>query len=336
MQKTITGKIGDENFEHFIKLPYLLYPANSLRLQQHEQFVSEFDSDYVLVLNEENAPLARAILFYNHELNYNGQPALPVGYFEAINDRQAVEKLFNQLCILAQNKGAKYLIGPMNGSTWDQHRFNTSNKPLFLTEHEHLPYYNELFRQTGFDVIANYYSNISPVKDASPILSHDYKLALEAKGVTIRRLNLNDFENEIRRVFHFSLEMFKGNFLYTPISRESFYAKYLPIKNLLNSNYILLAEADGELVGFLFAIHDYYNKEHKNIIVKTIARNHKPDFSGLAALMGDTFLKQAQVDNYESVIHAFIHQHNKSSQFSRKKYSGDHFKEYELYARELK
>lgn len=333
--KCVIGKIGDENWNLFELLPSLFYPENSVRLQQKEQFISDYETEYVLILENEK-PIARAIIYYNQALNYNNQKAFAIGDFEAFNDEVAVNLLFTQLKELAQKRNVHYLIGPMNGSTWEQHRLNTKQTQFFFTEYQHLAYYKDLFLENNFETIAHYYSNKSYDILANQEKANLYNESLTSIGVKIRNIDMQNFDNEMKVVYAFCLKAFANNFLYTPISWELFYSKYKNIQHLFNPQYILLAEYEGNMVGFLFAIHDYYNTNEKSIIVKTVARNPDEKFNGLAFVLGDLLQKQAQNDGYVSLIHAFIHEKNKSAQYSKNNFSGSDFNEYELLGCQLK
>ena len=55
-----------------------------------------------------------------------------------------------------------FLIGPMNGSTWDNYRFSLHNNfNNFLLEPYHPVYYNQQFLSAGFKPIAHYSSRMN-------------------------------------------------------------------------------------------------------------------------------------------------------------------------------
>ncbi|PIY11666.1 MAG: hypothetical protein COZ18_03435 [Flexibacter sp. CG_4_10_14_3_um_filter_32_15] len=115
---------------------------------------------------------------------------------------------------------------------------------------------------------------------------------LEDESIIIRKIDLDNFEKELENLFPFVSSLFEQNFLYTPISLESFKEKYLPIKPLINADYVLIAEHEKnnktEIVGFIFCYPNLYSsiysQDEKQLICKTIGRNQDDFYKGL----GDT------------------------------------------------
>src|ERR1700739_1381121 len=146
----------------------------------------------------------------------------------------------------------------MNGSTWDNYRFSVHHNHLnFLLEPYHHLYYNDLFTGNGFEPIARYSSSIDTKMD----LDHPQVLKREAEllnaGIKIRDINMSRYENELSLLYPFISDAFKNNFLYTPISWETFRERYIEAGQIICPGYTLIAtDKEERVAGFIFSYPD--------------------------------------------------------------------------------
>lgn len=326
---------GDSNFHLFENLPKQLYPADSIRHQQSESINNEFlDSCYVLQINGEVK--ARVALYDNPHLTYNGMKSACIGNYESIDDKEVSEQLLHYVINETKKIGKEFLIGTMNGSTWDNYRFSTHHHfPNFLLEPYHHLYYNEHFLSCGFKAIFNYTSSI----DRTIPCDHEDVLKLDNEfsklGVTIRNINMNAYEEELKNLYPFISSAFKSNFLYTPISWETFRNKYLEAAQIINPEYVLIAEdAKGNVIGFIFCYDDLFNNKEKSLVIKTVVRDKSKQWSGLGHVMANKVIRLIKRKGYESIIHAFMVEQATSTGVSNF-FSGNIFKNYVLYGMKI-
>jgi L-amino acid N-acyltransferase YncA len=289
---------------------------------------------YVLLQN--NIPVARACLYYNPLLVYKNKQTVSVGNFESIDDTDCSNKLLSHLENEGRLLGASYCIGPMNGSTWDDYRFSAfHNEHNFFSEPYHQVYYNNLFTAFGFTAISHYVSQ----KDNT--IKYDDEAILQAEkqfvenGLVIRNIDLDNFENELKKLYPFICEAFKNNFLYTTISEVSFLEKYLPVQKIIEPGFMLIAEDENKnIVGFIFCFRDFYNKTAKSLVVKTAARCDATKWKGLGHVLGNRIVRHAVKNGYSDLVHAFVINNEKSIRFSES-FDGNAYKEYLLYGKEI-
>ncbi|OJV22684.1 MAG: hypothetical protein BGO21_05890 [Dyadobacter sp. 50-39] len=333
---TITStRPGDQDFHMFTGLPSRIYPPDSLRFRMPDSIPIDF-LRACYVLKDGDHAVARASIYDNPLLKYQGEHAFAIGNYECADCDEYASELLAHMVSTVKSWGGKQLVGPMNGSTWEAYRFLADHQnPLFFTEPCHHLYYNAQFRMAGFEPIAQYYSNIDYglEPDSPEILLREREL--RALGVRIRAIDLADFETEIGRVFDFNLLAFRKNFLYTPISREAFMKKYRQTKDYINPELTLLAEdAAGNLIGYFFCIHDFYNVKNKSLIVKTLARHPDPVWRGLGHVIGNVIYRKAAELGYASAIHSFIYEQGTSTKLSAN-FSGIRYRNYVLYGKQL-
>lgn len=331
----ISTQPGDKNFHLFEGLIKQLYPENSIRHTQSESINKEFlTSCFVLTVNDE--PKARVTLYNNPNLTYNAQKSMCIGNYECVDDHAIAEHLLKFITNEAKKTGAEFLIGPMNGSTWDNYRFSTHHDyPIFLLEPYHHLYYNQQFTEAGFSPISQYTSSIDTELECNhpDILKRETELLSE--GVVIRSINMNDYEGELKKLYPVITNSFKSNFLYTPIKWETFLKKYLEAGKIINPEYVLIAEdKQGDIIGFIFAYDDLYNRTQKCLVVKTLARHESKQWSGLGQVLSNKVVNNVKNKGYTSLIHAFIISHG-TSRGTSEKFHGKVFKNYALYGKSI-
>ena len=333
--KIIHTKPSDAGFQLFEELPRLIYPEGSLRFRETENINTDFlNACFVLLVNE--VPQARAALYFNPGLAYKGMKTACVGNYECVDDRLIASQLIEFVVSEAWQNGAEFLIGPMNGSTWDNYRFSTHHdQPGFLLEPHHPLYYNQQFTDSGFKEISHYISSKDKVLkcDYPDVLKKEKELA--DAGVAIREIDLSDFEGELKKLYPLVISAFSDNFLYTQVDWETFRKKYMQAAQIISQEYVLIAEdREGNPIGFIFCYDDLYNQREKSLVVKTIARDSDKKWTGLGQVMANRILRLLKEKNYQSLIHAFMIQDGTSIPASRK-FHGAHYKNYALYGKKI-
>lgn len=211
----------------------------------------------------------------------------------------------------AKRQGFTAIIGPMNGSTWDSYRFKLSGRRNFLGDLSLNSEYIKQWENVGFEVLSHYSSTELRHTENESERYFRRKLQLEKAGVVFRHIDMNQWEDELKKIYQLSLESFKNNFLYTDISWEVFFKQYQQLKSSLDPKWILLAEnsLNQELVGFLFAYPDLHSRrDQPTLIVKTVARQESIRWSGLGLVMTFIIQQQAVKHGMNHFIHAFMHE----------------------------
>lgn len=325
----------DQYFEHFKNFPKLIYTEDQLSHKTSENINFELlKSAYILLIDGQVK--ARLALYNNPHLRYDDKAACCIGNYECVEDLSISKALIQFVLKDAKTLNVDFVIGPMNGSTWDTYRFSTSNSAAnFILEPYHHIYYNDHFKASGFGIIGKYISN----KDSTLKLNHPEVLRrtdeFVKQGITFRSIVVKDFETELGRLYDFNAEVFKRNFLYTPVSKEAFIKKNLPLKPLLDPEYVLIAEDENKnLVCFFFCLVNHLNMEGKSLIIKSIARHPDKRWSGLGHVLGNKIYQKAVVQGFDYLIHAFMYDDGYSKTIT-KNFSGENYKNYHLYGKAI-
>jgi hypothetical protein len=275
-------------------------------------------------------------LYNNPNLFYQEKRVACIGNYECVNDDAVANTLLGFIIQETKKSGVDFLIGPMNGSTWDNYRFSAHhNHANFLLEPFHHLYYIKHFENVGFKPVSAYISSINREIqcDHPEVLKKD--IDFEGMGVTIRQINLAEYEEELKRLYPFLMNAFKSNFLYTQISWETFRIKYREAINIINPEYVLIAEDNSKnIIGFIFCYDDLFNNAEKSLVIKTIAREPSKQWSGLGHVIANRVIRIVKNKGYKSLVHAFMIEEGTSTDIS-KNFFGTIYKNYNLYGIKL-
>jgi GNAT superfamily N-acetyltransferase len=237
-------------------------------------------------------------------------------------------------------RGFRTIVGPMDGNTWRRYRLVTDrgDEPTFFLEPDNPDAWPSHFEQAGFTPLAQYFSALNNDLTTTDPRVPAAEARLAGDGIRIRAIDPVRFEDELKSVHELSLESFASNFLYTPITEDEFLAMYAPLKPRLRPELILLGhDRDEELIGFMFGIPDFNQATRgqpiDTAIAKSMAVRPGRTGGGLGSVLMDRFQQTARALGYTRVIHALMHEENRSMRISHR--FGRPMRQYALYVKRL-
>lgn len=236
-----------------------------------------------------------------------------IGHFKT-TDTDIIPKLLEFCCQFFVTKNCQSVLGPMNGNTWYSYRFVSwsADRPPFFLEPNQPASILKAWEDFGFDIDQTY---ISSEQTISEINENKYSLDPQFKFSCI---DLNQFEEELERLYRISIEAFADNVYYSDISKEGFFALYLPLKSKIqNSNMLLIKDLEGEIAGYLFGIPDFLQKNPDTYIIKTLAVRPKYRSQHLGSYLVNYCLCEAYKSGYRKIIHALMHEANNSTKIGK-------------------
>lgn len=282
--------------------------------------------------------LARCSLWWGDLPRVDGRRPGFIGHFASVSG-PAAATLLHDACERLAAQGCELAIGPMDGSTWGNYRFITasSGAPPFLFEPDHPAEWPQYFVAAGFWPLARYYSTTTEELDAANPKADRAESRLLASGCRIRTLDLSRLPHELAVIHSVILTAFTDALMYQPMPRDVFVAEQTRISPLLRPDLVLLAERQGEVVGFLFAIPDHRQaargKPIDTVIIKTLAVLPGRENAGLGVWLVRQLHRSAKALGFPRVIHALMHESNHSRNIQRE--STRWLREYTLFARTL-
>ncbi|PRY24868.1 hypothetical protein CLV78_10240 [Aliiruegeria haliotis] len=258
--------------------------------------------------------------------DWDGAPTMALGKFTCKSAEDGATVL-TEASEAARRAGARRLLGPMDGTTWNSYRLviESDGSAPFLMEPTSGPSDIAAFEGAGFAPIARYFS-------AGVALADMRNPPPGETDIEVAPWDGTDPEAHFSQVYDLSLSAFAGNAFYTPISREAFLGMYLPYVPVLRKEFVLFARnARGSLVGFLFGIPNYAAGPSPDaVILKTYASLQH----GAGQALAHAFHHAALDAGFTTAIHALIHETNTSAQRSAQ--LGAHvFRRYALMGRRL-
>jgi len=292
-----------------------------------------------LVAVRDGALVARCSLWWDDVPALGDDRLGVIGHYGAL-DRDAALAMLDAACGDLAQEGRTRAVGPMDGNTWQRYRLvvERGTEPPFFLEPTNPPEWPTHFTDARFAPLASYFSALNDDLSQRDPRAAAVADRLTGIGVTVRELDPARFEEELARVYRVSVSSFRDAFLYTPLSEAAFTSQYRAIKPLVRPELVLLAEREGEPVGFSFTVPDALEAARgapqKTVIFKTLAI--LPDrraYSGLGSLMADRTHEAARELGYTRAIHALMHESNFSRAMSNR--TGHTIRRYALFARAL-
>lgn len=274
---------NDHEKNQFIKFPWKIYEndpywvpplffdvKNNLDKKKNP-FYNHSKMD--MWLAEKDGKLAgriAAIVNDNHNKYYNDKVGF-FGFFECVNDQNVAKLLFDTASKYLKENGMEVIRGPVNPSTNDEcalliEGFDLS--PVMLMPYNP-KYYQSLIEDYGFQKAKDLYALYigADVIDNTELMSKLERISemiIKKENLKIRHVNLKDFDNELQKIREVYNNAWQGNWGFVPMTEEEFIHVAKILKPIADEDFILLAEKDGNPIGFSLCLPDI-NQVLKNL-----------------------------------------------------------------------
>lgn len=267
-----------------------------------------------------------------------GDKRAAVGHFFAL-DTQVGSLLLDFACTRLRMLGADYVVGPLDGDTWHRYRLvtNPGDRAPFFLEYYTPCDWSAIFTEAGFAPIETYRSAQTTTAAYHDRSAEKFAKRAAEMGLTLRSFIPATAEPTLAALYDLSVQSFAHNAFYTPITREEFLALYQPLLPYIVPDLFLLAEHEGQLVGFVLALPDYMQRARgetiDTIVIKTLARHPARCYAGMGSYLAQEVHRRAAAMGYSTAIHALMHDGNASRIISDK--SAQTIRQYALYGKTL-
>ena len=182
------------------------------------------------------------------------------GFFECVNDQSVANALFDAAGGWLKKKGLNAMRGPISPSMNDQCGMLTKgydSPPVFLMLYNP-PYYNDLVLNYGHhiaqELLAWYIDQKAIDIERLRRISEHVK---KREGLTVRIMNMKDFDGEIERIREIYNKAWEKNWGFVPMTNMEFDFLAKSLKPLANPNYIYFVEdRNKRTVGFSLSLPD--------------------------------------------------------------------------------
>ena len=268
---------GKKDIARFVEFPFHLYRNNPCWvppiISERKSFLDPaknpfFEhSEVQLFLAERDGEVVgtiAGIINRNHNKVHDDKVGF-WGMFEVVEDYAVAEQLFIAARDWVKAQGMDTIRGPMNMSVNDEcglllDAFDSC--PVVMMTYNP-PYYVDFVERFGFrkemDLYA-YQIDLRPYladKALPEKLVRVAEITRKRAGVSIRRANLADFDNELKRAADIYNQAWSKNWGAVPMTEPEFYHLARSLKPLLDPDYIYVVEKDGTPVGLALSLPDF-------------------------------------------------------------------------------
>lgn len=245
---------GDENY-----VPELFIAQKELLDQKVFPFFKHSEAEYFLAYKNQKIVGRIAAIKNNNHIKYTRRQDAHFGFFDVIDDYEVGKALLDTAVTWAQERNLESLHGPANFSTNETCGLLVDGfdaAPTIMMPYNK-PYYAEFVDKYGFEKdmdLLSYSLNASDYPEKLKRLTPMLLERLNNRGITIRKMNLKNFDEEISKVFQIYNAAWEKNWGFVPMTEEEFKFAAKDMKQIVDVDYVLIAEHDGDPVGFTLTI----------------------------------------------------------------------------------
>lgn len=246
--------------QNFIDFPRKIYRNTALldySIHKTAAMIHNIDSFTYVVVHHENEIVGR-FGFGSNPLLQNGKGGTPgqIALVETVNDYAVFSFIMKSAMQFLHEH--EMILYPFFFSTWHQYRLCLQKEIEIFWDQPYLPYYADFIEKWGFSGRYRYKS--SKCDDLKAVLDSTRNHYENARhhGISFRHLEIADIDRELTLLHDLSLEGFKGNPFYCPLSFNEFSLLYRNVVKIVDPEFIIIAEDSHQNpVGFLFSLPDY-------------------------------------------------------------------------------
>ena len=258
----------------FIRLPWQLYrgeprwvpPLISERKRfldrERNPFFEHAEAEYLLAWRD-GEPVGRISAHVDHRFNeFQSNDWGQFGFFECADDAEAAGELLGAAERWLRERGRDRMVGPFDFST--NHEcgllIEGHERPPQILENWHHPYYAALLESAGFRKAMDLLKWELHISDRAKVLPVITELAgrLEPEhGIRVRHMRRRDFAAEVRRFSEVYNSAWERNWGFVPLTEAELAQEARELRPIIDENWALIAERDGETVGAALTLPDY-------------------------------------------------------------------------------
>jgi len=265
---------GRRDLKRFIDLPYRLHARDPLWVpplrrdvkmllsRSKNPFFDHAEAEY-FVAERDGEVVGRIAAISNRLHNEtHGDRVGFFGFFECADDRAVANALFDAAGDWCRAQGHDVMRGPTSFSINDEcgllvDGFDTP--PALMMPHNPR-YYMPLLQGAGFAKAKDLWvyqggdeTRYIPVPER---LARGTELIRQRQGITLRSLNMKDFQGEVERIKELYNSAWEKNWGFVPMTEEEIDHLAEQFKPVVIPDFVPMAEKDGKLIGFGIALPD--------------------------------------------------------------------------------
>ncbi len=192
-----------------------------------------------------------------YDAHHGGKTAW-FGFFESVDDPRVAHALLDEAVAFARARAATQIFGPCNFTTNHQLGMLVENfdRPPFVEMTYNPPWYEALVTSYGFakakDLLVWWIVSEKGTDD--PKMRRYFEASERARkryGLRLRPVDMNDFANEVARLFRLYNATWESNWGFVPVTEREFETIAHDLKPVVDPSLVLIVEdRGGRPVGF--------------------------------------------------------------------------------------
>ncbi len=299
-----------------------------------------------------------ASVMNRRHIEFHREPAGFFGFYESIEDHEICSGLLDAVRDVLKDKGMTLMRGPMNFSTNEECGFlieGFDEPPMLMTPHNP-PYYNNLMEGYGLHKAKDLYAFIHEMRATLPEKVLRVAMIAEKRGISVRPVEKKNFHREMRVFQKIYNSAWERNWGFVPLTNEEIFYLGERLKQIAVPELTLIAEDDGEPVGFLGLLPDfnyvlrhmggklnpitllkalYYSRKITDL--RLLLLGIKPEYRnrGVDALLYREGFNGIKKGNYKRLEFSWILEDNIPVQRIVEMVGGTLYKKYRIYEKEI-
>jgi GNAT superfamily N-acetyltransferase len=274
---TVRPVANRRDLNRFIKLPFHLHREHPLWVppliadrrrfldRKRNPFFGHAEAEYFLAEREGEVVGRITAQWDAHWDEHNGGRDGMFGFFECEELPETAAALVETAAGWLRDQGRDRMVGPMDFTTNDECGLLIEGydvEPMIL-EPWHPPYYRRLLEGLGMTKTMDllmWELSLGELKQGDRFhdLIHQAAEASEKEhGVVIRHMRKRDMEAEIGRFMEVYNAAWDRNWGFVPITEDEVRFQAKSLKPILDENWAMIAERDGEVVGAALTLPDF-------------------------------------------------------------------------------
>lgn len=245
-------------------VPPLIFDVRNNLNPQKNPFFKHAEVDFFLA--EKDGKLVGRIAAIKNDAHneFHKDKAGFFGFFETIDDEDVSDMLLDTACDWCRKKGFDTIIGPVNPSTNDEcglliDGFDSS--PVFLMTYNPKHYQNKI-EDFGFEKAKDLYAydiSSTVINDPKVMtkLERMAELMKQRSKATLRKINMKDLLNEVRKIEEVYNSAWEDNWGFVPITTAEFDYLAASLKAVVDPELVMFAEVEGKPAGFSLSLPDF-------------------------------------------------------------------------------
>ena len=266
---------GRRDRNRFIEVPYRLRREDPqwvppLRFERR-QFLDpkknpwfEHAEAQLFVCERDGRDVGRISVQIDHRWDqYQGGNDGMFGFFDSEDDPEVARALVDAATGWLRDRGRERMLGPMDFTTNDEVGILIEgfDEPSMILEPWHPPYYQGLLEGLGLAkeidlyMWALWFGQLKAGTEMHPMI-HAAAAKSREEGVVVRNMRKRDLEAEVARFMDVYNEAWGDNWGFVPITEAEVKFQAKNLKPVLDENWAMMAEKDGEVIGAALTLPD--------------------------------------------------------------------------------